>query len=369
MKSLQKALFILLFIVFSIPFYAQTLFVGTYTDTESKGIYTMHFDTISGKLTQKNLVAEIENPSYLVLSADSKYLYAVQETNDFNGQNSGAISAFQIGSDNQLTRLNSVSSEGAHPCHIAMHPEQNLLSATNYSGGTVSVFKKLPDGKIGEAFQVIQHKGNGPDVDRQESPHPHSSQFSSDGLQLMTADLGNDNFAVYNWDGQQFNRDHTATVNMNGGRGPRHFAQTKDHRYIYVLNELTSSVTVLKRSANGWEKTLEVSSLSPNFKGKSQSADIHLSLDEQFLYVSNRGENSIAIFKTFEDGGLSYSGFVSTRGNWPRNFTLDPSGKYMLVANQLSDNISVYKIDTNSGLPSFLWDVKMPRPVCLVFKP
>jgi 6-phosphogluconolactonase len=369
MKTFQKALFLLLFAAFSLQFHAQTLFVGTYTDTESKGIYTLHFDTLSGKLTQKTLVAELENPSYLTLSADSKYLYAVQETNNYNGQNSGAISAFQINSDNQLTLLNTVSSEGAHPCHIVLHPEQNLVSATNYSGGSVSIFRKRPDGKIGEAFQVIQHKGNGPDTGRQESPHPHSSQFSSDGLKLMTADLGNDNFAIYNWDGQQFNRDHTASINVNGGRGPRHFAQTKDQQVVYVLNELTSTVSVLKRSANGLEKMLEVSSLSPNFKGQSYGADIHLSIDEQFLYVSNRGENSIAIFKTFEDGSLSYSGFVSTRGNWPRNFTLHPSGKYMLVANQLSDNISIYKIDTNSGVPSFLWDVKMPRPVCLEFKP
>lgn len=366
---MKKFHFILsLFALISVEAFAQVkLYIGTYTDTKSKGIYSAMLDTVEGTLSQILLEAETDNPSYLAFSADKKYLYAVQETNYFNGKQSGALSAFRVEGNGNLKLINTVSTEGAHPCHIAVNPVTKWVSVTNYSGGNISLFRPSENGGLTEATQVISHQGNGPRTDRQEAPHPHSSQFTSDGHLLLTADLGNDKLAVYSWQNESFREVPKMTLQLPGGNGPRHFAQTADGHWIYVLNELSSTLNVLEKKENDLVLVNEISTVSSSFKGQNYGADIHLSKDEQFLYVSNRGENSIAVFQRLTNGAVAYLGFVNTRGNWPRNFTLDPTGKFLLVANQLSDNISVFRIGEN-GIPHFTSEVQTPRPVCLLFE-
>lgn len=364
----RLSLFLLLFIISLSASYSQVkLYIGTYTDTESKGIYSAVLDTVNGQLSALKLEAEIENPSYLAFSADKKHLYAVQETQHYQETKSGALSAFSISNDGSLSLLNTVSTGGAHPCHIAVNPHSGLISVTNYTGGNVGLFSLLPDGSLSDLTQNLTHHGNGPDASRQESPHPHSSQFSQDGTRLYTADLGNDEFAVYQWQDKKFVESTKNTLKLPGGNGPRHFVQTADGRFIYVLNELSSTVSIIEKKDGKAEMTNEVSTLSPSFKGDNYSADIHLSADEQFLYISNRGENSIAVFKRTTEGALAYLGFVGTRGNWPRNFSLDPTGKFLLAANQLSDSIVVFKLGKN-GIPVYVSSWEAPRPVCLLFE-
>lgn len=366
---MKKIYFFLSFLtLISVQTFAQVkLYIGTYTDTESKGIYSAVLDTTKGTLSQILLEAETDNPSYLAFSADRKSLYAVQETNHFNGRQSGALSTFSVESNGHLKLINTVSTRGAHPCHIAVSSDSKWVSVTNYSGGNISLFKPLENGGLTEATQVIAHQGNGPRSDRQEAPHPHSSQFSSEYHFLLSADLGNDKLAVYSWHNDAFREVPKMTLQLPGGNGPRHFAQTADGQWIYVLNELSSTLSILEKKENDLVLVNEISTLSPSFKGQNYGADIHLSEDEQFLYVSNRGENSIAVFQRLKNGAVAYLGFVNTRGNWPRNFTLDPTGKFLLVANQLSDNISIFKIEKD-GIPHFISEVKTPRPVCLLFE-
>lgn len=361
-------LFLILLFFVSVQSFSQVkLYIGTYTDTESKGIYSAILDTAKGMLSQIRLETETENPSYLTFSTDKKYLYAVQETNNYKGTQSGSLTAYSIGDDGNLRWINTVSTQGAHPCHIAVSPDSKWVSVTNYSGGNVGLFKVLPNGSVSGITQEIVRKGSGPNLLRQEASHPHSSQFSEGGKILLTADLGSDELAVYKWGNNFFEQSPKMTVKLPGGNGPRHFAQTSDGNWVYVLNELSSTLSILAKKETDLVIVNEISTLSPSFRGENFPADLHFSPDEQFLYVSNRGENSIAVFQRLSNGALAYLGFVNTRGNWPRNFTLDPTGKFLLVANQLSDNISIFRIGKN-GIPEFVSEVNTPRPVCLLFE-
>jgi 6-phosphogluconolactonase len=365
----RKTLFTTLFLIVNLLVFGQqsTLFVGTYTDTDSKGIYTLQFDSETGVLSAQELAATLPNPSYLYLSPDKNNLYAVQETDNFDGKSSGALSAFTIHGDMSLTLINTVPTNGANPCHISGNLNGKTLSVTNYSGGNLALYEVAPDGKLSEAFQMIQHSGNGPNKDRQEAAHIHSSQFINDGKTLLTADLGIDQFGIYNLEDGKFDAAKQAFVSMKGGDGPRHFALSPDKKYVYVLNELSSTIATLRAKKSKYKIIGEQSTLQHDFKGESYAADIHLSADGKFLYTSNRGENSIAIFKRLPKGKLVHIGNESVRGDWPRNFTIDPSGKYLLVANQRSNNIVVFRINAITGGLSFVSQTSLPRPVCLVF--
>ncbi len=367
--SLRKILFTLLFATANLLVFGQqyTIFVGTYTDTDSKGIYTLQFDSETGVLSAQELVATLPNPSYLYLSPDKNNLYAVQETDNFGGKSSGALSAFTIHGDMSLTLINTVPTNGANPCHISANPNGKTLSVTNYSGGNLALYEIAPDGKLSEAFQMIQHSGNGPNKDRQEAAHLHSSQFTNDGKTLLTADLGIDQFGIYHLEDGKFAAAKQAFVPMKGGSGPRHFALSPDKKYVYVLNELSSTIATFRAKKSKYKITDEQSTLQHDFKGESYAADIHLTADGKFLYTSNRGENSIAIFKRLPKGKLQYIGSEPVRGDWPRNFTIDPSGKYLLVANQRSNNIVVFRINPITGGLSYVSQTSLPRPVCLVF--
>ncbi|WP_242133715.1 lactonase family protein [Aestuariivivens marinum] len=329
------------------------LYIGTYTDGESEGIYSFKFNMETGELINKTLVAKTENPSFITYAPNKDYIYAVNENEN------GSVSAFKVNS-NSLTLLNKVSSKGAHPCHISINETGNKAVVSNYSGGNFSIFNVKNNGELSDALQVLEHN-----TDSIVS-HAHSAQFLGDDL--YAADLGKNGVYQYQLVNGTYREVSSSIVPMHPNSGPRHFAITKDGNFIYIINELSSTITSGKKTKSGFEPIETLSTLAHDFNDDSYCADIHLSADEQFLYGSNRGENSIVVFKREPlNGTLEKIQNTSVHGDWPRNFTLDPTGKFLLVANQRSHNITVFSIDQTNGTLTFLQEVKMDSPVCLLF--
>ncbi len=347
------------------------LYVGTYTQGISDGIFVYSFNDRNGKLVDLKIPAVSNNPSFLTISADKKFLYAVGEVDNLNQNQSGGISAFRIEMDGKLTLINQVLSNGANPCHVSLSPDGKKLVASNYTGGNLSLFRILPDGSLSELVQRIQHTGSGPFPERQKEPHAHSARFDASGKLLFAADLGIDELKIYSVGTGEtpLSVNSQPFIKLPPGSGPRHFDFSPDGRYIYVINELSSTITVLMKYGNDWKDIQNIKTLPKDFTGVSWCADIHLSADGRFVYGSNRGHNSIAVFERDQTNGkLSLIENVSVEGNWPRNFTIDPTGQFLLVANQKSEDITVFKIDKPSGKLSFTGvKVKNQSPVCLQF--
>ena len=330
------------------------LLVGTYTDGESEGIYQFAYNTDTGELSAKTFVAEISNPSYIAYSPNKKFVYSVSEDSD------GIISAFKVEKDGKLTFLNSVSANGAHPCHIAVDELGEKIVVSNYTSGTVSVHAVLKDGYLSEASQVFNH------TNKNEASHAHAAQFFKD--QLYVADLGRNAIYKYQLIEKAYVLKDSSIVEMTENTGPRHFSMTKNGEFIYVINEYGNSITSVKNTSKTYKIIDEDTTLSADYKGDNKCADIHLSKDERFVYGSNRGENSIVVFKrNMINGMLDKIQNISTYGDWPRNFTLDPTGKFLLVGNQRSHSISVFKVDISTGKLTFLQSYKTASPVCLLF--
>ena len=330
------------------------LYVGTYTNAESKGMYYYDFNTETGKLTNKELAVEGENLSFLSISSDRKYLYAVGETNNFDVNNSGIVNAYSVQKNGSLKFLNKVSSNGAHPCHVSLSSDNTKVVVSNYTGGTFSIYNVEKNGSLEKASQVIDH--NTPGI----KSHVHSAKFLNN--ELLVADF----LAQYVKNGDQYLLKKNYL--MAPKAGPRHFEISKNGGFIYVINEFNSTVTTLKKGANKYQEIQTISTLSKDFIEFNACADIHLSKDEQFLYGSNRGENTIVVFKiNTEDGMLKKIQSISVEGDWPRNFTLAPQGNFLLVANQKSNNISVYKVNKETGNLKYLYSEAIATPVCLLF--
>lgn len=349
------------FILATIASKAQTLnlYVGTYTNANSEGIYKYHFNENTGELTNKVLVAKTANPSFLTFSANKEVIYAVNEIDNFNGSNSGSVSAFKI-IEGKLHRINQVSTNGAHPCHISINKEGTKAVISNYTGGTISIHSILKNGEISTASQIIDHTTNG------EKSHTHSAKFYKN--KLFVADLGLNKLSLYtNLKNSDVNYEFKSNFTFQKNAGPRHFELSKKGDFIYVINELNSTISILKKNNNLYNFIQNISTLDEGFLGKSYCADIHLSKNGKFLYGSNRGENSIVTFKVNKNGTLKKIQTIPTNGDWPRNFTLSPNGKFLLVANQKSNNISVYTISAKTGILTFKKSVEAPTPVCLLF--
>jgi len=354
----MKFLFSLSFILSSFLLNAQNipLYVGTYTDENSEGIYSYNFNQETGKLSNKTLAIKTENPSYLAYSKNRKFIYAVGEVANFNNTNSGFVSSFSVAENGNLELINTVSSNGAHPCHIEINGENVAIS--NYSGGTISIHKIEKTGIIKPAFQIINH--NTPN----QKSHAHSTQFIDN--ELFVADLGRNFLSEYvKKNDSYFLKEN---YSMEPTSGPRHFEISRNKKFIYVINEYSSTVTVLKREGENYTEIQNASTLADDFKGASSGADIHLSQNETYLYGSNRGENSIVVFKRdATNGTLQKIQNSPVMGNWPRNFTISPNGQFLLVANQYSKNISVFKIAIDTGKLTYEYSLQTPTPVCLLF--
>ena len=365
----MKNSIIILFVAFISLANAQNnklpLFVGTYTSScDSKGIYVYDFDTNTGDFVFKNATEKVINPSYLTLSKDHKTLYSVNE----NGVES-TVSAFQFDAANgNLTKLNQQKAEGADPCYI-INDDDNVIVA-NYSGGNIAVFGKNTDGSLAEAKQIVQHKGKGIHP-RQESAHVHMVYFSPDKKYVISNDLGTDTIYLY-----EYHPDAVAEVlqlksaiSVTAGSGPRHLTFSKDGKFVYVLQELNGAISVFDFDNGELTKIQETTILAKDFKGNFTGADIHISPDGKFLYASNRGDaNTISIFKILKNGQLLAHSVVSSLGKGPRNFVIDPTGAFLLVAHQYSNDVVVFKRDVVSGAITDTGKrLELCSPVCLVF--
>lgn len=370
-----------LFLLFSLSAgsYAQTpeskdrmhFYVGTYTDSGSEGIYSFGLDKTTGKLHSDGLAVLSENPSYLALTRDGKYLLAVRETRDENNKSAGYIELFNVDVNGNLISANKVSSGGAHPCHVAVSDE-GFVIVSNYSEGNVALMRIDSAGVLSEMVSNVQHTGMGPVVNRQEKAHVHSSLIEPGGKRIFVADLGIDQVKVYTIDeaSNTLKPFKYPEIDMVPGSGPRHMAIHPNGKLLFIANELSSSVSVVQLMKNGNFKIIEtLSTLPANFSESNSCADIHLSPEGNFLYVSNRGMNSIAIFSVLEKTSkIKLLGHEDTKGEMPRNFTLTPTGDYLLVANQNSNNIVAFKRSSETGLLTFTDQINAFKPVCLLFR-
>ena len=352
------------------------VYVGTYTVGESKGIYVYQFG--SGRLTPgaPMLAAATVNPSFLAIDPTRHYLYAVNETEDYQGQKTGALSAFRINpKTGALTFLNQVPSGGTDPCYVSLDQEGQHVLVANYTSGSVSVFPVLTDGRLGKATAFVQHHGRSVNPERQEGPHAHDIALSPDGRFALVADLGLDQLRVYRYNSQKgsLEPDDPAFARVTPGSGPRHFVFDPSGRFVYLLSEVGSTVTVFAYNAAGGalHEIQSLSALPDGFSGHNDAAEIAIGRSGKFLYTSNRGDDSIVVFAIDPARHtLKLVARVPTLGKTPRNFAIDPSGNYLLAANQDSDNIVVFKIDPKTGIPAPTGQVvQVSSPVCILFVP
>jgi 6-phosphogluconolactonase len=343
------------------------LVVGTYTNTTSEGIYVYNFDA---QTTTTQLISSTKavNPSYLTLSLDGKKIYAVSETKN------GMASSYSILENGSLQLINSVETNGANPCYIAIDKEEKLVTVGNYSGGNLSVYNVQENGELSEAAQTIQHKGSSVNKQRQEQPHVHATVFTPDNRFVLVPDLGIDKVMIYkiNSKAGRISSAASDSITTASGAGPRHIDFHPNGSFFYLMEELSGTVSAYSYKKGRIKSLQTISSHPADFTGTKGSADIHVSPDGKFLYASNRGTaNSIAIFSIDpKKGTLTSVGFQSTLGIKPRNFTIDPSGNFLLVANQESDEIVIFKRDVATGILSDTQQrIKVPRPVCLKWIP
>ena len=347
------------------------LFVGTYTRMGSKGIYTCKMDPETGELQESSVAEDIENPSFLALNSAGDRLYAVWEITERGRE--GGVSAYSINGDGSLTFLNRRSTGGAGPCHLAVDATDSYVIATNYAGGSVCMLPIGPSGALEERSDFVQHEGSSVDSDRQEQAHAHSVTIDNSNSRAYVCDLGTDKIIVYGIDREngRLEEDSTLTVKAEAGQGPRHFDFHPGGDFAYVINELGSTVAVYDYDGGSGrlsEKQL-VSALPDGWTGSSSTADVHVSPDGRFLYGSNRGHDSIAVFSIEEGTGeLTPMGHEPTLGKTPRNFAISPDGGFLLAENQDTGNIVTFAIDRQSGRLEFTGgQIQIPAPVCIKF--
>jgi 6-phosphogluconolactonase len=354
------------------------MYVGTYTEegSKSKGIYVYRFDAQSAEITPVGLAAETINPSFLAVHPNHRFLYAVNEVGNYKGQKSGAVSAFTIDhATGKLTLLNQVATKGADPCYITVDKSGKNVLVANYTGGSVVVFPVLEDGRLGEASAFVQHTGRGTNPERQEGPHAHSVDLSTDNRFAIVDDLGLDEMLVYKFDSSKGSlaSNEPPFAKADPGAGPRHFAFHPNGKFAYVINEMGSSVSAFAYhgSAGSFRPLQTISTLPKGFAAHNDDAEIEVDASGKFLYASNRGHDSIAVFAIDADKGtLTLVQDVPTKGQTPRNFAIAPGGKILFAANEKSDNIVIFGVDPHSGRLTPTGKVlDVVEPVCVTFVP
>ena len=378
LTNCKKIVFVFIFLTAAFSSSAQTsttsantltpnLLVGTYTKKGSKGIYVLSFDTATGKATEISHTKDANNPSFLTISKDHQQVYAVSEGSE------GKVSAYSF-ADNKLNLIQEKTSKGADPCYITLSPDQSNLIVANYSGGSITSYHRFADGRLSNPQQFIQHSGSSVNTVRQEKAHVHGVFFSPDGKYVLTPDLGMDEISIYPYqikNGPPLQIQKATSIQSSPGAGPRHLCFSNNGKFLYVIEELTGSISVYRFYKGTASFLQKVYVHSKSFKALANSADIHLSPDGLFLYASNRGnENNIVSFKVLPNGKLEEKSiqYYSTEGKAPRNFTINKEGNWLLVANQDSDNIIAFRRNIQTGaLTSTGVSIKLSMPVCLLF--
>jgi 6-phosphogluconolactonase len=354
-----------LLLPFLAPAQWRYLLAGTYTGGGSHGVYVYRFNEKTGELKVVDSVGS-SNPSYLALSPNGRFLYAVNED---GGREGGSVSAFSFDQKSgKLQPLNRQPSGGDHPCYVSVDKTGKWVVAGNYSTGSLALLPVLRDGKLGEPVQVIRHSGKGAHPDRQQGPHVHAAVFTPDNGLLLVPDLGIDRVMIYRFDAAQGKLTAAEPMVLPPGSGPRHVVLHKNGRQAYLINELSGAINGLQREGATFRVAQTVSALPPNAPKRFSGADIRLSPDGRHLYASLRDEvNALAIFALDQQGSLQLLGHQGVEGSTPRNFTVSPSGRFVLVANQNSHSINVFRRDEKSGLLQFQSHTPLSRPVCLVW--
>lgn len=349
------------------------LYIGTYTGKKSKGIYSARFDSGTGKLSAPELAAETKNPTFLALHPNGRVLYAVSEIDEYQGKKTGAVSAFSVDAKTEkLSLLNQEPSGGGGPCHLVVDKSGKCVLVANYGTGSVAALPIEANGKLGEPKTKIQHTGSSVNRERQAGPHAHYIDTDPANRYVLACDLGLDKVLVYKLDADKsLLIPHVPpAVSVNAGFGPRHLAFHPNGRIAYLISEIEPTITVFSYEADGTLNELQtVSTLPENFKGFKSGAEIQVHPSGRFVYGSNRGHNSIAVFSVDEKSGkLTLVEHQSTRGKTPRHFALDPTGKWLLAENQDSDNIVIFRVDQQTGKLSPTGEgVEVGSPVCIQF--
>lgn len=347
------------------------LLVGTYTNEQgTNGIHVYTFDGETGDAEEKSRTTDIRNPSFLAVSSDKKNVYSVSEAGEGKGVNAYA---FDMGSG-RLTFLNSGSAGGNGPCYISVDDKKRTVFTGNYGGGSLSATKLKSDGSLSNDVQVIQHEGGSVNKSRQDKPHVHAVVLSPDNRFLLVPDLGTDKVNIYRYDESQpkpLSPAPQAFASVNPGGGPRHLTFHPNGKFAYLILEMEGAVVAFDYKDGQLKEIQKLTMLSPGFSGKVGAADIHVSPDGKFLYGSNRGEaNDIVIYAIGKKGTLTYAGRQGQGIDTPRNFTIDPTGNFLLVGNQNGNNIAIFKRDKKTGMLSPTGKtIQVDKPVCLKFVP
>jgi len=345
----------------------EKLFAGKYTAEGEKGLYLLDLKSKDGDF---KLLAEADagnNPSYLCISKKWEMIYAINEVSDVDGIRAGSVTALSYDQETgTLAKLKTLPVPNGGPCYVSLSHAEDYLFVANYGGGSVAVIKLDENGLPALITDTIFYKGD-------EGKRPRAHMIAPDplGRKVYLTDLGLDRIVIYDFDAAtgRLHQIPNGIVNFPEGAGPRHFVFNTEVSVMYVINELNSTLTALSVNDSGVLVPVETySTLREGFSGKSYCADIHIGKNGEFLYGSNRGENTIVTFRILEDGGLSLVGHTSCGGDWPRNFVIDPSGENILVGNQRSGNISLFRIDKKTGLPvEPAKDFAISTPACLKF--
>jgi len=350
------------------------VYVGTYTIGKSDGIYLYSLNLTSGELKHVATTKGVKDPSFLALAPSRRYLYAVNEVEEFAGKKSGAVSAFAVDQRTGALRLlNQQPSLGGAPCYLVVDQTSRFVLVANYVGGNVAVLPVRSDGSLGEATDVKQDLGSSINAERQKGPHAHCIVLDPANRFAYGCDLGTDKIMIFQFDARRgkLTPGTTPSVQVKPGAGPRHLTFHPGGKYAYVINELHATVAAFAHDQiKGKLKEVQtVATLPTNFTGANTSADIHVSPDGRFLYCSNRGHDSIAAFKIDpRNGKLTFIAHESTGGKTPRNFAIDPTGAFLLAANQNSNNIVTFRLDPKTGrLGATGHVVEVPSAVCLKF--
>lgn len=368
-----------LFVILSTFFYLMTtaqdyyLYSGTYTNGNSEGIYIHKFSVPSGEATLVDVIKEIDNPSYLAISADGKFLYAVSES---SSKHKGMIYAYKLDSQTgKATLLNQKESRGENPCFIAISENSKWITAGNYSGGNLIAYALDKEGKLTDQYQLVHHDGKGYNPKRQEKPHVHSTNFTPDNKYLLVPDLGTDKVMIYAFNEKKnlpIGGTQQGFAKMTDGAGPRHLDFHPSGKYVYVIEEMGGTISGWKYKDGKMEKIQHIDAHPADYKGARGSADIHISPDGKFLYASNRFEaNNIAIYTIdAKSGMLELVGFQDLPGQNPRNFVIDPTGQLLLVGNQNSEEITIFQRNQETGKLTLLpKTIQVSNAVCLKLVP
>jgi len=373
MKKQVFLAFITLFLSFMASAQDYYLYTGTYTKGSKDGIHIFRISVPSGQTTLVDIIKDIENPSYLAVSKDGRFLYAVSE---MASDHKGMIYAFQLDPQTGKAKLlNQKESRGEAPCYISISENRKWITVGNYSGGNLIAYAIDKDGKLTDQYQLVHHEGKGINPKRQEKPHVHSTVFTPDNKYLLVPDLGTDKVMIYSFNEKKnlpIGGTQQGFAKITDGSGPRHLDFHPNGKWVYVIEEMGGTISGWKYSSGTMEKFQHIDAHPENYDGSRGSADIHISPDGKFLYASNRYEaNNLAIYSIdAKTGMLKLLGFQDLPGKKPRNFAIDPSGQLLLVANQDSDSVTVFQRNQETGLLQVLpVEIKAGSPVCLKFVP